>query len=71
MGGYVDLPGQPARSPSIREFQAGAPHVSSPAPPYLAKVEERGLTVVRAHLANAETLSTTTSLTVGVFHPKH
>eukprot|EP00969_Alexandrium_andersonii_P178437 7889567-Alexandrium_andersonii.AAC.1 len=65
MGGYVDLPGQPAGSPSTREFRIGAPHVSPPAPPYLAKVEERGLTVARAHLANAETLSTTTALPLG------
>eukprot|EP00969_Alexandrium_andersonii_P207029 9146721-Alexandrium_andersonii.AAC.1 len=65
MGGYVELSGQPAGAPSVREFRFGAPHVSSPAPPYLAKVEERGLEVARAHLANADALSTTTSLAVG------
>eukprot|EP00969_Alexandrium_andersonii_P185352 8189468-Alexandrium_andersonii.AAC.1 len=65
MGGYVERPGQPAGSSSVREFRVGAPHVSSPAPPYPAKVEERGLEVVRAHLANADALSTTTSLAVG------
>eukprot|EP00969_Alexandrium_andersonii_P052518 2306198-Alexandrium_andersonii.AAC.1 len=58
MGGYVDLPGQPAGSLPSRDFRVGAPHVSAPAPPYLAKVEERGLTVARAHLDNAETLNT-------------
>eukprot|EP00969_Alexandrium_andersonii_P237664 10491560-Alexandrium_andersonii.AAC.1 len=71
MGGYVQLPGQPGGGAYAREFRAGAPHVASPAPPFLARVEERGLEVVRAHLARADDLGRTSTLVIGVVQPQH
>eukprot|EP00969_Alexandrium_andersonii_P303833 13430615-Alexandrium_andersonii.AAC.1 len=70
MGGYVQLSGQPGDGGHIREFRFGAPHVSSPAPPFLARVEERGIEVVRAHCGRADELGRTTAFRIGVNQPR-
>eukprot|EP00969_Alexandrium_andersonii_P164146 7254646-Alexandrium_andersonii.AAC.1 len=70
MGGYVQLSGQPGGSGYAREFLSGAPHEASPAPPFLARVEERGLEAVRTHCLRAENLSRTTTLAIGVNQPQ-